>query len=208
MDQGITYELVHPKRFIISQEIYDQGRLVNCFGAVMKHVWNISFNTPVIEKKDICKRIEQLSGCHLVELLLFNPNKIRKINTNKRARHNKLLKKFPGHKFIPTKKIDYWRIFEVNVGCLLLECSIRSNGAYDHLLVLNFLNNYVYECGYEYQPFTKGNIEKANALKILSKFNIADINRVWLITRRNETRGVQTKSIYGNLNMAKMVYEE
>ena len=78
MDRGITYELVHPKRFIISQEIYDPGRLVNCFGAVMKHVWNISFNSPVIEKKDICKRIEQLSGCHLVELLLFSPNKVRK----------------------------------------------------------------------------------------------------------------------------------
>ena len=84
---------------------------------------------------------------------------------------------------------------------MLLECSIRSNGAYDHLLVLNFSNNYLYDCGYEYQPFTGGTIEKINALKILSMFNVADINRVWLITRRTDTRGVQHQSIYGDLKV-------
>ena len=201
MDKGITYELVHPKRFVIAQANYDQGRIVNCFGAVLKHVWNINYNASMIAKEDVCGTMDRLSGCHLVELILFNPNKIRKANKNKRAKHNKWLNRFPDHKYIPIKKVDYWRIFEVNFGCLILECSIRGNGPYDHFLVLNCSNNYLYECGYQYQPYSPGNIDKVYALKILSKFNIADINRVWLITRRTEATGAQTQSIYGDLNL-------
>jgi hypothetical protein len=205
MDHGIKYKLVHPKRFVVSEAIYDRGKLVNCFGAALKHVWNIDCNFPTIEKENISATLKRLSGCHLVELILFNSNKIRNINKNRRKKKNKAVNTNPDHSnktCTKLTKLDYWRIFEVKVGCLLLECSIRSNGAYDHLLVLNFANNYLYESGYEYQPFGgEGKFEKVEALKILSKFNVAGINRVWLITSRSETKGVQTQSVYGDLKV-------
>ena len=145
-----------------------------------------------------------MSGCTLVELRLFNGNKVRNMNKHKRSRHNKCLNGNPDHKFVATKKIDYWRVFEIKFGCLLLECSIRSNGAYDHLLVLNFSEGYIYECGYEYQPFTiDQGLKKESALKLLAKFNIADIKRVWLITRRTDVKGVPLQSVYGALNLAR-----
>ena len=201
-DWGVTYELVYPTQFIIAETPYHNGRQINCFGAALKHIWNIDYNVPMIEKENMCKTLNQLTGCHLVELRHFNGNKVRNINKNNRKRRYKCFKENHEHKYVPVKKIDYWRIFEVNAGCLLLECSIRSNGSYNHLLVLNFANNYLYEGGYKYLPFEGGGkFDKDWALKILSTFGIADIKTVWLVTRPTKTEGIQTQSVYGKLKL-------
>ena len=85
---------------------------------------------------------------------------------------------------------------------LALEMFKRSQRPRHNLLVLNFLKNYLYESRYKYQLFeVGGKIEKDNALKILSKFNITNINTAWLITHRTENEGVQTQSIYGDMNV-------
>ena len=201
-DANITYELVHPERFNISEGTDDQGMPINCLGAALKHVCNIDYNIPTIERNNICEIFDQLSGCHLVELRRFNRSRVRTINKNKRARHNKCVKEKPDHICIQIPTIDYWRIFEVNAGCLLLECSIRDQSPRHHLLVLNFSKNYIYESGNKYQPFEGGGkLEKDQALKILSKFKITDINSVWLIARRTEKEKVPTQSIYGDLTL-------
>ena len=123
-DAGVMYELVHPERFNISKATDDQGTPINCLGAALKHVFNIDYNVPTIESQNIlCETFDRLSGCQLVELPLFNRNRMRVINKNKRARHNKSFKENPEHICIQTPPIDYWRIFEVNAGCLLLKCS-------------------------------------------------------------------------------------
>ena len=199
-DWNNTYELIHPKQFVISEAMYVDGNLVNCFGAVLKHIWDIEYNVPFINKNKIPETINHLTGCDLIELRLFNANKIRNINKNKRARHKKYLQRNPGHQYVPTNKIDYWRIFEVNHGCLLLECSTRSNSNYDHLLVINFPKKYIYECGYEYKTFKNLEItRKECALKILANFNVADIRRVWIIGRRIDTQDRQIHPTYGDL---------
>ena len=123
-------------------------------------------------------------------------------NRNKRRRHNRLVKQCPDHKYNPTKKIDYWRIFEVNNGCLLLQCSIHSNGGSDHLVILNFSGKYIYDNGNNFLTIPIGKpLGKLQAMNIFSNFNIAHIKRVWLIARHIKIEGVPTKSIYGNLKL-------
>ena len=138
----------------------------------------------------------------LVELTLFNSNRVRIANKNKRRRHNTLVKRRPDHKYTPTTKIDYWRIFEVNNGCLLLQCSIHANGHVDHLMILNCSGNYLYDSGNHYLPIPIGEpIGKLQALDIFSHFNIAYVKKVWLIARHIKNEVVPTKSIYGDLRL-------
>jgi len=179
----------YPRNFMTKSATFCNGKMVNCFSIAMMHLFEKEYAWNEIKSKDLIEIIQSISEIELLELLHFNPNYVNRVNRKRRARNNKATAKGAISNYKPLKKLEYWKVFQRGSGCLLIECSTRNGAGTTHMIVLNFCgfngNGYIYEEGDSCLTLPEGKIyDKAESLKILAKFRITTLRRVWLLASK------------------------
>ena len=69
-EKGTLFRPVYPSTLHISDPVYHEGKTVNCFGSVVKHIWGIERNAdgPYISSDDIAAKIKSLCDLSLIHI--------------------------------------------------------------------------------------------------------------------------------------------
>jgi hypothetical protein len=148
------------------------------------------------------KTIEQFSGYKLLELYYFNSSKVRQINKNRRKQHSKQMIKNKTHVLETIALLQYYKVFLIKKGFLVLECSTKNGSGSSHILALNFAANYVYESGDQFlRLIPEAEYNKEYCLTMLAKFNVTTVKRVFQVVQNDKIQSTigNSVSMYGGL---------
>ena len=135
-ERSNVYKSYTPSTFHVTTPVIQNGKVVNCIGNLITHLTGKPITRKYVADSEMVKTIEQFSGYKLIELYHFNSSKVRQINKNRRKRHNKQILKNKSHALV--SQLEYWKIFQIKVGFLVLECATKNGFGSSHILAVNF----------------------------------------------------------------------
>ena len=202
---GKIYEMFGQERFHRGMVEYENNKIVNSLQVVAQHLTGDALlPSKEVEVSKIQEYFTTHTNLQLIELLQFNKHAVHKKNLNYSRIMCRKKRRDPDTKY--TKKkinvIEYWRVFERKGGVLLLVCSIRNNDRKLHAITLNLDEGFLYEGGQEYIDFSKGKSPtKSSWLALLAEFNIATIQNVYLVTRKEVKQSNHFESLYNGISL-------